>query len=84
MADILLRIQPDFSRYRIGIGSKPNKEINLADYVLNKFSLNEQKILADQIPTYLEHFQLIIDKGLVFAMNLINQRTAPTHERNNK
>lgn len=84
MADILLRIEPDFSRYRIGIGSKPRKEINLADYVLNKFSLNEQKILADQTPTYLEHLQLIIDKGLVFAMNLINQRTAPTHERNNK
>ena len=82
--DILSKIEPGFLRYRIGIGSKPHKEISLADYVLSKFSLNEQKFLAGQIPMYLEHFQLIVDKGPVLAMNLINQRTASTHERNNK
>ena len=84
ITDILSKIEPSFLRYRIGIGSKPHKEISLADYVLSKFSLNEQKLLTDQIPTYLEHLQLIIDKGPVLAMNLINQRTASTHERNNK
>ena len=84
IADILSRVEPDFLRYRIGIGSKPHKEISLADYVLSQFSLNEQKILVDQTPIYLEHIRLILDKGPVFAMNLINQRTASsTHERNN-
>jgi PTH1 family peptidyl-tRNA hydrolase len=76
VADILSQIEPDFIRYRIGIGSKPNKEISLADYVLSKFSLTEQKFLADQASIYLEHLRLIIDKGPVLAMNLINQRTA--------
>lgn len=84
IADILSQIEPGFLRYRIGIGSKPHKEISLADYVLSKFSSYEQKILADQIPIYLEHLRLIIDKGPVLSMNLINQRTASTHERNNK
>ena len=81
---LLSKIEPSFLRYRIGIGSKPHKEISLADYVLSKFSLNEQKFLADQVLIYLEHLRLIIDKGPVLAMNFINQRTASTHERNNK
>lgn len=84
MANILSLLEPEFFRYRIGIGSKPHKAMDLADYVLSKFSLNEQKTLADKIPTYLEHLQLIIDKGPVLAMNLINQRIASTHERTNE
>ena len=78
IASALSHIEPDFLRYRIGIGSKTHKQMNLADYVLSKFSLNEQKILADQTPTYLEHLQLIVDKGPVLAMNFINQRIEPT------
>lgn len=72
--DILSRISSDFLRYRIGIGSKPYREMSLSDYVLSKFSSDEQKTLAGRTPTYLEHLKLIIDKGPVFAMNLINQR----------
>lgn len=82
IADILNRIEPSFLRYRIGIGSKPNKQMDLSDYVLSKFSPSEQKILADQNPTYLKHLQLIIDKEPALAMNSINQRTALTHEHN--
>lgn len=84
VASILSQIEPDFLRYRIGIGSKPSKQIDLADYVLSKFLPDEQKILAEQTSTYLEHLQLVVDKGSVFAMNLINQRISSTHERNNK
>jgi len=61
---------------------KPHKEMDLADYVLSKFSKDEQQLLADRTPSYLEHFKLIIDKEPEHAMNLINQRTAPQHERN--
>ena len=76
--DILSRIGSNFLRYRIGIGSKPHKEMSLSDYVLSKFPLDEQTILANRTPTYLEHLQLIIDKGPVLAMNFINQRIEPT------
>ncbi len=82
--NILSQIGSDFLRYRIGIGSKLNKNMDLSDYVLGKFSLAEQKILANQTSTYLEHLKLIIDKGPTLAMNFINQRIVPTHERNNK
>ena len=75
ISDILDRVGPGFSRYRIGIGAKPGKEANLADHVLGKFSNNEQTVLADRHLTYLEHIKLIVDKGVSYAMNLINQRT---------
>jgi len=76
IADILSKIEPDFLRYRIGIGSKPHKQMNLADFVLGQFSSEEQETLINRTPTYLEHLQLIIDKGPLLAMNLINQRTS--------
>lgn len=84
IANILSHIGSDFLRYRIGIGAKPHQQMDLADYVLGKFSLNEQKILANKMPTYLKHLQLIIDKGPVLAMNSINQRIALSHECTNK
>ena len=80
ITDLLGQVGPGFSRYRVGIGTKPHKQMDLADHVLSKFSQDEQQLLADRMPTYLEHFTLIIDSGIEPAMNLINQRTA--NERN--
>jgi len=84
IADLLRQLGPGFLRYRVGIGAKPRKEMDLADYVLSPFSKDEQQHLADRMPTYLEHIQLIVDKGTEPAMNFINQRTAPKHERNDQ
>jgi PTH1 family peptidyl-tRNA hydrolase len=77
ITDLLTQVGTGFLRYRIGIGAKPHKEMDLADYVLSKFSKDELKLLADRTPSYLEHIQLIIDKDTELAMNFINQRTAP-------
>ena len=74
IADLLAHIGDDFLRYRIGIGAKPYKAMNLADYVLSPFLPDEQTILANRVPVYLEHFKLMIDKGAEYAMNFINQR----------
>ena len=84
VSSILSQIEPNFFRYRMGIGLKPDKHMDLSEYVLGKFSSGEQKLLAEQASIYLEHLQLIIDKGPVLAMNLINQRIVLTHERNNQ
>lgn len=82
IADLLSQIGPGFLRYRIGIGAKPSKDMDLADYVLSQFTKDEQQILADQVSSYLEHIGLVIDTGTEAAMNFINQRTAPSkHER---
>ena len=79
--DLLERIGPGFARYRVGIGAKPNKEMDLADYVLSQFKPVERELLDERMPTYLEHLLLIVDKDIETAFNIINQRTSTSHER---
>jgi PTH1 family peptidyl-tRNA hydrolase len=81
IADLLERIGPGFARYRIGIGTKPEKEMDLADYVLGRFKPAEREILDGRIPVYMDQLRLIIDKDMDTAFNIINQRTPKTHER---
>jgi PTH1 family peptidyl-tRNA hydrolase len=81
IADLLERIGPGFLRYRIGIGAKPTKEMDLADYVLSQFKPAEREILAERMPDFIDHIRLIIDKGVETAFNIINQRKSTTHER---
>ena len=76
VADLITQVGSGFSRYQIGVGGKPNREMKLADYVLSQFTRDESKILANKMPVYLEHLELIMDKGIELAMNLINQRTS--------
>lgn len=76
ISDLLDQVGKGFLRYRIGIGAKPHKAMDLADYVLSKFTADEQQLLADRMPTYLDHLALVIDKGVETAMNTINQRNA--------
>lgn len=80
--NLLTQVGQGFARYRIGIGAKPQKEMDLADYVLGKFTKDEQTILADCRTTYIDQFKLILNNGLVDAMNKINQSKSTPHERN--
>ena len=82
IADILTQVGAGFARFRVGIGAKPHKEMDLADYVLSKFLKDEQTILADQSPIFLDHLHLILNDGIDSSMNIINQRIPTPHERN--
>jgi PTH1 family peptidyl-tRNA hydrolase len=81
IADILTQVGAGFARFRVGIGAKPHKEMDLADYVLSKFSKDEQTILADQSPNFLDQLHLILNEGIDSSMNIINQRIATPHDR---
>ncbi|MGC6455589.1 MAG: aminoacyl-tRNA hydrolase [Coraliomargaritaceae bacterium] len=76
IADIIQRIGSGFTRYRVGVGAKPEKEMDLADYVLSQFSADERKLLDSRMPDYLEQIALVVDKGIEPAMNIINQRSS--------
>jgi PTH1 family peptidyl-tRNA hydrolase len=82
IADILTQVGAGFARFRVGIGAKPHKEMDLSDYVLSKFSKDEQSILTDRSPIFLDHLHLILNQGIESSMNTINQRKATPHERN--
>ncbi|MEM8866659.1 MAG: aminoacyl-tRNA hydrolase [Verrucomicrobiota bacterium] len=76
VSDLLDTVGAGFFRYRIGIGAKPHKEMDLADYVLSKFSRTEDALVESRTPDYIEHLQQIIHLGPEPSMNFINQRTA--------
>ncbi len=82
IADLLEQTGPGFVRFRVGIGAKPHKEMDLADYVLSKFTKDEQSILAERTPIFLDQIDLVLNQGFEYAMNTINQRKATPHERN--
>jgi len=62
-----------FIRIRIGIGSKKIPEQTLSEYVLSKFSNEESLILENKKPHFLSAIQLVIEKGVDSAMNILNQ-----------
>ena len=82
IADILTQVGTGFARFRVGIGAKPHKDMDLADYVLSKFSKDELSILADRSPIFLDQIHLILNEGIESSMKTINQRTATSHEHN--
>lgn len=82
IADILTQVGTGFARFRVGIGAKPHKEMDLADYVLSKFSKDELSILADRSPIFLDQIHLILNEGIESSMKTINQRIATSHEHN--
>ncbi len=74
VADISKHIGNGFSRYRIGVGCKANKQMDLKDHVLGKFSSDEMSILSSNINNLIEDLNLVLDKGVEYAMNLINRK----------
>lgn len=78
IADLLEKVGPGFLRYRVGIGAKPSKEMDLADYVLSPFKPAERQLLTERMPEYLDQIGLIVDKDIQTAFNIINQRIPTT------
>lgn len=74
LSDILSRFPPRFARIRIGIGGKPHKEMPLADYVLGKFSPDDEVIVAASMDRYVESIELLLRLGPELAMNQINRK----------
>lgn len=75
LRDIIYQLNSDaFPRIRIGIGEKPNPNYELADWVLSKFTSDEQKILFDELETAFEGLKLIIVGNTDAAMALCNTK----------
>ena len=61
----------DYYRLRIGIG-RPNNSFNVSDFVLTKFSNEENKQIDKIISLLLKNFTLLINKEMESFMNLIS------------
>lgn len=62
----------DFPRVKIGVGSKPHKDADLADWVLSGFTAAEEKLMAVSLKNAADAALCIIEKGLAEAANCYN------------
>lgn len=60
-----------FKRVRVGIGEKPAR-MDLADYVLSRFSPEERKLVDDGIDRAADAIGVMIEMGIDKAMNEFN------------
>lgn len=61
----------DFPRVRVGIG-KPTEYVNLADFVLSRFSNDDEATITKAIDIASDALLEIIDNGVSSAMNIYN------------
>ncbi|MBE6875411.1 MAG: aminoacyl-tRNA hydrolase [Ruminococcus sp.] len=62
----------DFTRIKLGVGQKPNKNMNLADWVLSKFTEQELEKMQESCANAYECLKLIVNDETDKAMNLYN------------
>ena len=68
---IAAHIGVDFSRYRMGLGTKP-PFMKLDDYVLSRFSEDERARLPNIATVFEKNIESIVDNGIKKALNTIN------------
>lgn len=74
MKSVIYQLQSDkFKRIRIGIGNKPHPEMNLADFVLQKFSKKDREIIDDTLNSAVLAAEDIIVNGLNHSMEHYNK-----------
>ena len=54
----------DFPRVKVGVGTKPHPEQDLADWVLSNFSASEEKALSSALDRAADAALCIVDKGV--------------------
>lgn len=70
---IIYQLRTDvFPRIKIGVGAPPNKEYDLADYVLGKFQKDEIPVFEDAIIRAYKAAEEIIRRDCQSAMNRYN------------
>ncbi len=77
VADLLARMGDGFVRYRIGIGPKTPREMDLKDFVLARFTAEQSSLFKNQMPCFIDGLRLLLQNGPDHAMNIVNRRSQP-------
>ena len=62
----------NFPRVKIGVGAKPHKDSDLADWVLSGFTASEQKAMEVSLKNAADSALCIVDRGVYEAANRFN------------
>ncbi len=74
VASLLEHIGTGFVRYRIGIGPKQPAQMELSDFVLGKFTPEQQILVTQKLDHYVQGLDLLLSRGVEPAMNQLNRR----------
>lgn len=74
VASLLEQLGSGFTRYRLGIGPKQPPQMDLADFVLGKFTSEQQTLLNQKLETHVTGLELLLSRGAEAAMNQLNRR----------
>jgi peptidyl-tRNA hydrolase, PTH1 family len=77
VASLLQCLGSGFTRYRLGIGPKDPPQMDLADFVLGKFTPSQHLLLEQNLERYVSGLRYVIDHGADRAMNQLNRRDSP-------
>jgi len=74
VASLLEHLGGGFARYRLGINAPRPAEMDLKDFVLGKFSTEQNQIIDQKLNTFVDGLRLLINRGPAEAMNQLNRR----------
>lgn len=74
IASILQHLGDGFARFRIGIGHRPDRRMDLKDWVLGKLTEEESRAMTARFPELRDGLFRAVRTGLAPAMNLVNIR----------
>jgi len=76
LKDIILHIGDEFTRIKIGVGDRP-KELQLYDYVLDRFTEEENVIMRETLCRVSKACETILREDAKAAMNIYNEPYKP-------
>ena len=74
VASLLEHVGDGFVRYRLGVGPKQPPEMELSDFVLGKFTPEQQLLVNQKLDQYVQGLDLLLSRGIEPAMNQLNRR----------
>ena len=74
VASLLEHLGGGFIRYRLGINTARPPEMDIKDFVLEKFSTEQTQIIDQKLNTFVDGLRLLINRGPAEAMNSLNRR----------
>ena len=74
VSSLLEHLGDGFVRYRLGIGPKQPAQMDMADFVLGKFTPEQQTLVNQKLDQYVSGLELLLSRGIEPAMNQLNRR----------
>lgn len=74
VTSLLDQVGGGFARYRLGVGPKQPPQMDMADFVLGKFTPEQQILVNQKLDSYVAGLELLLSRGVEPAMNHLNRR----------